>query len=500
MIWSFVKFAIFLVLAAGVAVGTTYIMDTEGQVTMAFGGQEVSITPLMFVLILIALFVAMLVLLKVVGFLVAMLKFVNGDETAVSRYFDKNREQKGFDALGDSMIALAAGDGKAAMAKATRAERYLERPELTQLLNAQAAQITGNKDRAQEHFKELLKHERTRFVGVQGLLTQKLNEGDTDTALALAQKAFAINPAHTGTIETLFQLQTDKSDWEGARKTLNAHVRGRALPKDVGKRRDAVLSLANAVAANEADDKAKALENATKANKEAPGLISAAVLLAALKTEKGEARKAAQAIQKAWAQNPHPDLAAAFAAIVPDETPEDRLKRFRPLLKMKPDHPETRMLEAELHLSAEDFPAARKALGNLAETDPTTRSLAILAAVERGSGADEAIVSGWLARAVSAPRGETWVCEKCRHLHSDWSPVCDNCGSFDTVAWARPPQSEDSKAMAAAMLPLIVGKQIDAASDTDDAGDAVVDADIVEASEETAADPIDAEEMTEKAS
>lgn len=498
MIWSFVKFAIFLALAAVVAFGTTYIMDTEGQVTIAFGGQERSITPLMFVLIIIALFVAMLILLKLVGFLVSVLKFVNGDETAISRYFDRNREQKGFDALSDSMIALAAGDGKAAMAKATRAERYLERPELTQLVNAQAAAISGNKDRAQEHFKELLKHERTRFVGVQGLLKQKLNEGDTKTALALAQKAFAINPSHSETIGTLFQLQTDKSDWDGARATLGAHVRSRALTKDVGKRRQAVLSLANAVAAKDESDTAKALEEALNANKAAPGLVPAAVLVASLKSEKGETRKAGQVIQKAWAQNPHPDLAAAFAALVPDETPLERIKRFKAILKIKPDHAETRMLEAELNLAAEDFPAARKSLGDLAETDPTVRSLAILAAVERGSGADEAVVSGYLARAVSAPRGESWICDNCGHIHADWSPLCDSCSTFDAVGWSRPPQSEDTKAMAAAMLPLIIGTQLEA----DETEDEIVDAEetVEDATEVVVEQEAESDELAEKAS
>ena len=40
----------------------------------------------------------------------------------------------------------------------------------------------------------MLPDDRTRFVGVQGLMQQKLEEGDTDTAMALAKKAFALRP------------------------------------------------------------------------------------------------------------------------------------------------------------------------------------------------------------------------------------------------------------------------------------------------------------------
>ena len=96
---------------------------------------------------------------------------------------------------------------------------------------------------------------------------------------------------------------------------------------------------------------------------------------------------------------------------------------------------ESRLLAAELALAAEDFPAARKALGDLAETQPTTRSLAIMAAVERGQGAPEQVVRGWLAKALGASRGPQWICGKCNHVHAAWAPVCENCGAFDTLDW-----------------------------------------------------------------
>jgi len=112
VIWSFIKISIFLAIAGALAFGTTFLMDDpNGEVRIAFGGSEFSLTPVEFALIIIVAFLALLILLKAVSFLIALLKFVNGDETAVSRYFDKNRERKGFEALSDSIIALAAGDG-----------------------------------------------------------------------------------------------------------------------------------------------------------------------------------------------------------------------------------------------------------------------------------------------------------------------------------------------------------------------------------------------------
>ena len=130
------------------------------------------------------------------------------------------------------MLALASGDGAGAVAKASKAERLLNRPELTRLLNAQAAELSGNATRALEHYKEMLQDDRTRFVGVQGILKQKLAQGDTDTALKLAERAFALRPKHHGNLDTLFALQSETADWSGARNTLSAKLRAKALPRD----------------------------------------------------------------------------------------------------------------------------------------------------------------------------------------------------------------------------------------------------------------------------
>ena len=456
MIWSLIKVLLFVGVAAGLAYGASLIVETPGEVRLAFAGQEMSLSPLGFIVVLLVLFLAVWVLLRLVGLLVAVMRFMTGDATAITRYLDRNRERKGFDALSEALIALAAGEGRKAQAKIGQAEKLLSRPDVTRLIAAQTAEQLGNTDRALEYYKQMLSDDSTRFVGVQGLLRQKLAEGDTATAMKLAQKAFALKPKHEGTLDTLFALQAKAEDWSGARKTLAAKVRAAALPRDVGKRREAVLSLADAGAAFSEGKKDKARDAAYAANKLAPHFVPAAALAARLHAENGEARQAARIIKKAWAESPHPDLASAFAAIAPEESPEARLKRFQPLLKMKPSHPETRLVTAELSLTAEDFPGARRALGDLAETHPTTRSLALMAAIERGEGAADSVVRGWLAKALEAPRGEAWVCEACNTAHGQWAPLCESCNSFDTLSWTTPAQTEDA-ASGSAMLPLIVG-------------------------------------------
>ncbi|MEL6618484.1 MAG: heme biosynthesis HemY N-terminal domain-containing protein [Pseudomonadota bacterium] len=457
MIWSLVKIILFVVAVAALALGAGWLLEADGGVRVVVAGQEITLGPLQSVIALVALIVAIWLGLKLMGLLVATWHFLNGDETAISRFFERRKYARGYDALAEGMMALASGEGRVALAKAEKANRYLDRPELTNLLTAQAAELAGDRKKAEETYRKLVENDATRFVGVRGIMKQKLAEGDTDTALKLAERAFALKPKHVETQDVLLKLQADKEDWVGARATLDAKLKHGSLPRDVHKRRGAVLALSQAKAVFAEDETIEAREAAIEANRLSPDLIPAAVMAAQGYIDKGQKKYATRVLKKAWEAQPHPDLAAAFAQIEPEETTAARLKRFGQLTKPHPNHPETRMLMAELNLAAEDFPAARRALGDLIETDLTTRSATLMAAIERGEGASDAVVQGWLARAVTAPRGPQWVCDNCHNIHAAWAPTCDNCGAFDTMAWTQPPNVELSLPGGSEMLPLLVG-------------------------------------------
>ncbi|WP_425074287.1 heme biosynthesis protein HemY [Sagittula sp. S175] len=469
MLWSLIKIVVFIALVAALTLGLGYLIEADGtglaQARITLAGKEYTLTPIMMFLGAIVLIAAVWLFIQVFSILIATLRFINGDETALSRYFHRNRERKGYEALSEGMMALASGEGRVAIAKAQRAEKYLHKPELTDLVTAQAAEMMGDRKKAEEVYKRLLKRDSTRFVGIRGIMHQKLAEGDTDTALALAERAFAIKPKHEEVQDTLLQLQAKKEDWEGARKTLSAKLKHGSLPRDVYKRRDAVLALSQATEIENRDESIAAAEKAIEANRNSPDLVPAAAKAARAYIAQNRPRNAMRVLKKAWESHPHPDLAAAYAAIEPNETPDQRIKRFVPLTRLQPDHRETKLLLAELNLAAENFPEARRSLGDLPEKEPDARVLAIMAAIEKGEGAKDQVVRGWLAKAVTAPRGPQWVCENCNTIHADWRPTCSNCGAFDTLAWKTPPQSEVVLPAGANMLPLIIGSLEDHSQD-----------------------------------
>ncbi|WP_333684736.1 heme biosynthesis protein HemY [Pontibaca methylaminivorans] len=463
MLWSLIKILLFIAVIGALALGASHLMDIEGGVQVTMAGTEYTFGPLHAVIALLLLVVAVWLLLLVLSGLVAFLRFLKGDETALSRRFERKREKRGLRAVTEAVLALASGEGRAALKEARRVEKYLDDPALAELLKAQAAELSGETALAAESYRKLIENDHTRFVGVRGALRQRLAKGDRETARRLAEKALALKPAHEETQDILLRLQAQAHDWAGARQTLSAKRRSGTIPKDVYTRRDAVLALSEARDVIRADAGVAAQERAIEANRLSPDLIPAAVMAARAYIAQDQQRKAAKVIRKAWEVRPHPDLAAAFAEIRPDETPQERLARFEALTRTHPYHQETRLLRAELNIAAEDFPEARRALGDLTDGDADARAFTLMAAVARGEGASDSVVEGWLTRALNAPRGPRWICENCQHVHAEWAPICSNCQSFDTLSWKasespRPGGDVPASVVQSSLLPLIVGR------------------------------------------
>jgi HemY protein len=94
MLWSLIKILVFVAIIGAVTFGAIYLLESEGGVMITMGGVEFTLGPFQTALALIALVALTWLAIKLFGLLIATLKFLNGDETAISRYFDRNREKK----------------------------------------------------------------------------------------------------------------------------------------------------------------------------------------------------------------------------------------------------------------------------------------------------------------------------------------------------------------------------------------------------------------------
>ncbi len=394
-----------LAVVLAVALGLDLLKDE--QITLEYAERIYQLSlfeaALALIVVLVAFLVAVWLLKQAVDFFRWAL---TGEDVSVGRWLSMSTQRRGLDALAKGRMALAAGDMKTATKKAKLAERYLKRPDLTRLLNAEVAEKAGDQARASSYYTALMAEDDTAFIGAKGLLKQAIAGEDFEKALKLANHATELNPKDGETLEALYTLQSQKFDWAAARKTVDRQMRAGLLPKPEAAKRGASLALAQAEDAERVGEGEHARALAVEAAKMDPSNVAAVCKAVDHLVASSSKRAATKLVIDAWQVKPHPQLAAAFASIEPDEAPAARRRRFQTLFELQPDHAEVRFLKAELALVAEDWRGARSAIEDLRETEPSARSCAVMAAIARGEGEPDYVIRGWLARALGAPRGE----------------------------------------------------------------------------------------------
>ncbi|MFZ5835076.1 MAG: heme biosynthesis protein HemY [Pseudomonadota bacterium] len=348
------------------------------------------------------------------------------------------RSRTGMVALTRGMTAIAAGDADAARRYGARAGRLLPDAPLSLLMQAQAAELRKDDVAAREFFQALLRSGETEFLGLRGLLGQALRQGDMDYAGRLVERALRLYPKSPWLIRNKFEIECATGAWPLARETLGRAAQNRLITRVERTRRQAILAYAEACQALEQGADVQALGLAQSAVKGAPDLVPAAVLAARLLAASGKPDKAARLLEKTWARAPHPDLAAAFGSLVPDENPAPRQVRMRRLIAANPDHPESRILAVENALAVGETARARELLKPLlgSETvEPSHRACLLMAklAQAQGLGAEEA--QRWLARAPLAAPDPSWQCQACGKQAQVWHMLCPSCGEFDSIHW-----------------------------------------------------------------
>ncbi|MCY4258922.1 MAG: heme biosynthesis protein HemY [Rhodobacteraceae bacterium] len=459
MIWSLVKITVFILGIAACSMLTIWVIEQDGMLRLEFSNFEITTTTGVAIAAAVLLVPALWLIFFTLGLIRAAFLFATGDLTAVTRHIRKSRERRGLDALADSMVALASGEPRIAAEKISTASLHLDRPELTGLIAAQAEERQGHTENAQKIYRALLSNPSTRFSGLIGILKHRLETGDTKSILELAHKAAGIRPRHAEVQKILQSVQCRTGDWAGARATLRTRFRHNHLSRKEYERGEAVMALAEARILD-ADGKTQdALTLTTRSLKLQPGLVPAATLGAKLHAGKASRRTAGRILTRAWTLNPHPEIAEAFAGLEPDESCADRFVRFGVLTGKTPNHPETRIVMAELALAKGDHEQAATLLDPLEDSETTARSLILQAAIERARGSPDSVIQTLLGQAVSAPRESQWLCSACHQTATVWDPLCTDCQGFDSLVWQPALSTDAGNALLADMVPRILPYQ-----------------------------------------
>jgi HemY protein len=425
-----IRLLIFLAALALAAWGLTWLANNPGLVDLTWRGQEYEVS-LMFAL------GAVLALAVVLAIVWGVLRFISRVPSQVSVASRARRRDKGFQALSRGMIAVGAGDALAAAKHASDANRLIGHEPLTKLLQAQSAQLSGDTAGAVAAYNAMLDHHETHGLGLRGLHLEARRAGDHDAALQYAMRANARAPAAWAG-QAVLDDRTRRGDWAGALATVDANAANRLIDKPTANRWRAVIKTAMAEASMERDPKG-ALHLAQDACRLAPTLVPAAAICGRLTAQAGDYRRASRILEAAYAQTPHPDLAAAYLRVRQGDSSEDRLARARTLARVAPNDPESLLTVGRAALEAHDLAAAREAIAPLVAPDtpherPTRRICLLMADIEEADG-NLGAVREWLGRAARAAHDKAWVADGV--ISDRWAPISPS-GTLDAFVWRTP--------------------------------------------------------------
>jgi HemY protein len=422
----------FIVALAILAYGLEWLIEQPGSLTLNFAGYDYVATIPAAVGGLLLLIAAIIVVWMVVMALIRL-------PSRMSSGSRERRREKGFEFLSQGLIAAGAGDAARAKKAAHVAQKLLPDEPLTQLLAAQAAQLSGDRQKAAQAFHRMTLKRETKLLGLRGLYMEAKRRNDAEAAHHFAKAAHDLAPMPWAG-SALLEHHAAQGDWQKAREALEASLSAKALDAETAQRLHAVIETAMAME-KELEHPHDALHLAHQALKRRPGFAPAACAAARVLIAHGDAKKATKLIETVWASKPHPDLAAVYIEAAPGETNLQRLARMERLFRQAPNAVESAHAVAEAALAARDFKRARAALApHVAEgKEPSAHSCLLMAEIEDAEHGPSGPVREWLARASRAPRDPVWIADGV--VSKTWLPISPVSGKLDAFEWKPPPHS-----------------------------------------------------------
>lgn len=422
-----IRVVIFLLIVGALALGVNWFADRPGEVAITWQNWRID-TSFMVTVIAVGAICVVFTLIW------SLFRAIVRSPRDIRQYWLRRRGEQGYLAISRGLIAIGAGDARAARKHADDAMRLAPAEPLALLLGAQTAQMSGNRVEAERSFRAMAERPDTKLIGLRGLFIEAQRHGDAAAARLYAEEAARSAPALSWAGEAVLQLRCAVADWDGALDILARNRKAGMLDRAAYQRQRAVLITAQALALQDSDrDLSRAL--ALDAAKNAPDLVPAVALASRFLAESGDSRKAGRMIEKAWRDLPHPDLAQAYADLRLGDSARDRLARVRSLAEKTPDHIESALAVARAALAAREFAVAREALAPHLE-QPTRRAALLMAEIESADRGDEGRAREWMNRALIARPDPAWIADG--FVSDRWLPMSPVSGRLDAFEWKVP--------------------------------------------------------------
>lgn len=424
------KVLFFFILVLAVGYGFSWIADRPGDLYLEWQGQRYQTD----LIVAITALVALIVLTMVAWWL---LRSIWTSPHAMKRYFRARKRDRGYQALSTGLIAAGAGNAVLARRMSSRARGLIraDQEPLIMVLDAQAALIEGRYDEARQLFQKMADDPETRELGLRGLYVEATRLGAHEAARQYAETAAEHAPYLPWAAKATLEHRSRAGHFDDAVRLLDQQRIANVIDRHEADRLKAVLLTAKAESQLEADP-AGARDTATKAIKLSKDLVPAAIVAAKAYQREDNLRKAANVLEQAWRQAPHPEVAQLYMRLRSGDSAVDRLKKADKLEALKPNNYYSLLAVAEAALDAGEFSKARQKAEAAARMASRERVYLLLADIEEADTGDQGRVRHWMAHALKAPRDECWIADG--QVSDKWMPISPVSGKLDAFEWKMP--------------------------------------------------------------
>lgn len=433
-IWFFIKIAI--IAGAGV-----WLATRQGDVSLSMMGYDITIQSGLFFLLLFITCTMVLLIYRVV-------RAVLSTPKAIAKYQEQDKQKKGYNALTQGLIAVAAGDAKKATEYSDKTKGFMpDQNALTLLLAAQAARLRGEDAKAQTYFKALSEDKTASFLGLRGLLVNALSAKEYEGALTYARQADKAYGGQGWLLAMIYHLEIKNHAWKNAVETGKRAVKAGGLDESKILSDRIALHLMHGDYERDHDNESESFREYDAAYKINSFFVPTVMRMLRFYLAKNRRKKAISLIQKTWKESPHPDLARIWEELAPlkgkkNNANAKRLKWFEDLVALNPDSYDGQLMAANAAMDLGYWGEAKSYLTNAEEIYPSASLYRLMAVVEQSSGDNDAIMHALMEKASEALPDKSWHCGQTGLIYQEWSPLAMPHEGFNTIIWGVPGETK----------------------------------------------------------
>ena len=375
----------------------------------------------------------LIILILIILWIYNLWKIILNLPSKIFRIIRENRQKNGYNALAYGLVASSAGDVESAQKYAAQAKRLLDNKELTEMLSAHAAHLSGDKNAALEYFNSLSERKNTKFHGQLGLMRLAIESNNHDEALDRARIASNIQPRNPKLNSMLVIMEAKHENYEKSIEALQKARRIGSIEETRAQQLAASLYTKIGLKKLEENELNEAEKSLSLALREKTDFIPAVIALSKILIGKENQRKALSLLTKTWKVQPHPEIAKTLKLIWKNERSSSNIAN---LINLTDDNAkaQARYIIADEAISAGLAGEAKDQLNKVLSEEYNTTYYQLKSRLAYKSD-DKTTSNQELEKALNAPPSQRWGCSSCGITAETWEIRCNNCDKIGTLNW-----------------------------------------------------------------